>query len=291
MTLSTPEAPSLSPANDLTRYKVAVVLLTAGLLIVSAFAFEMTVAFNSSNAAKLPLAQPVLVSGYVNSTGVNTMTTEMIFTQQGCANCATVRVGVDNSLGIKTTTVFPGFVVSPVKYEASLVNGTSYDARAVYTGVFGWQVGTVDIGTFTVSDHQSSRGYMSKDFTANTPDSWVRASGTITLVGNQTVANPQAGSVSWLSQTLGGIALHQNNPSDRGGAFTALVTANHYSLYVPNHDYYDLAIMWVSSSGSTGICYVATFIGLGIIPVYVELGNGDATYYYNAQCHVSNQGF
>ncbi len=278
---------------------VLVVILVVG---VSGLAALNYLRQNSPSGSSSILANRfVEVSGQVKSTGANTGATQVIFTPKGGSGIvtldnggntpATVSVGVGYPVAPGTQGMYGGTVFQ--NYVAYLIEGTSYSVQVVYAGAFSWQGGAVSAGNFTVA---SSNGRMTRDFTVNTPDSWVGVSGTIGLQGNSTVSNPRPLTISWLSQNLGGIALHSANPTDHGGEFTATVKQYslsqqyYYSLNVPNNDSYDLAVTWVSSSGSTGTCYVATFIGIGVIPIFVNVGNGGAYYTYNVNCNVSNLG-
>lgn len=275
-------------------YKVAILGLVALSVILGGLLWSVMQAnaLNVANTSNLNRNGLVQVSGHAKSTGANTGATQIIFNglqgaclplNNGANSCGaqfSVAVGYPESPG--TQGLYGGTLFDA--YTAYLPNHTTYSVKIVYAGVFNWQGGALDVGQFTVD---TSGSQISKDFTANTPDSWVGVSGVVRVIGSPSVPAPNPLNVSFFPANLGGFYSGQRPASDRGGRFMAQVLSdNSYSLNLPNYANFAAAIDWASSNGTHGTCYGNPFAFATDLYLAVNVGNGGAYYTYNPVCGV-----
>ena len=266
-----------------TAVKVAILLLVV-LIAGVVTGYGITAAQHSANQPS-PGTQNAIVSGSVKTTGANTAPSLLVFTDIQGRQWITFANG---GFGLPNPN-FQGTVqgyFNPSRYSLTLPNHANYTVNVVWVGYFGWQGGYVSKGSVRVDvpDVVGTPNTYSLDFTADTPDSFVGVSGTVSTGQIAPGATPL--NVTFLSERLGAVGYYGPRPvSDRGGRFTAQVYPNNqYSLNVPNDERYDIAVQWKDSNGNIGTCYVATIIGIGVVTINVNVGNGGAYYSYNVIC-------
>jgi hypothetical protein len=226
---------------------------------------------------------PVTVFGSLKSTGANTAPSSVVFAGASGGPWTAI-AGLE--AGSLPSSIYQGTVsgyFNPGYYSIQIPNHANYTVNVIWVGSFGWQGGTVSKGSIRVDVGIGNTFHL--DLSADTPDSWVGVSGSVSTGQIAPGATPL--NVTFLSEKFGAVGYIGPRPlSDRGGRFSAQVYAgNQYSLNVPNDDRYDIAVQWTGPNGTTGTCYVATFIGIGVVTIVVNVGGGGAYYSYNAICN------